>query len=123
MLSADEIINLKARITSELTRRNVDGSLNSYISSDYNFTNTPDTDQPLYQEQGKKIIEQVTVIKDVGDLHFRDIDDYTPIPESFNYDDLNSAISSMEKETESSTTCRGACTGMCAGSCSSSCSG
>ena len=55
MLSADEIINLKAKVATELARRNFNGSLVQYISSDYDFEHIPEKDKPLLWNKGKSL--------------------------------------------------------------------
>ena len=125
MLSADEIINLKAKVATELARRNFNGSLVQYVSSDYDFEHVPEKDKPLYVEQGQKFMEQLLQVQDIGDLNFKDIKTDDVVPESLNFNEINNTISKWEQETEtqSSSSCRGACSGLCYGACSSGCSG
>ena len=82
MLSADEILNLKARINTELTRRSYNGSLTDYVDNDYDFLNIPEADNPIFLEQGQKISEQLLQINDIGNLHFHDMQAQDKIPNS-----------------------------------------
>ena len=121
MLTADEIINLKAKVLAELTRRVHNGSLIQYTGPDYEFSTTPTKNKPVYAEQGEKFIKQLLQINDVGNLYFNDMARQQPIPSSFNYNEINAAISKWESDTteQSGTSCRGGCSGLCYGACSS----
>ena len=112
MLSADEILNLKARIDTELVRRSYNGSLSNYANSDYNFEINPSSNNPIYMEQGQKIMEQILQINDIGDLYYEDMKPNTMIPNSFDYEPIDKVLAKYEKETlsQNSTSCRGACT-------------
>ena len=121
-MKANEINTLKQNIKKEFSRRNGYGSLQQYAGSAYDFSTTPVDGKPILEEHGKKTIDVLLAVKDVGDLHF--VKQGEPIPSSFN-NDLNTYVQSLSTEsmTNSKSSCRGACTGLCLGTCYTTCSG
>ena len=121
-MKASEITALKAKIKAECARRNGYGSLTSYAASNYDFSVAPTDGQVMLEEHGKKTIDILLAVKDVGDLHFVKKDEI--VPASFTTD-LSAYVDKLATEPSTSTTssCRGACTGLCLGTCHSACDG
>lgn len=121
-VKAEEINTLKSKIKTEFNRRNGYGSLVNYTSSDYDFTVTPTAGGTILEEHGKKTVDILLAVKDVGDLHFTIAGE--TIPTSFN-NQLNAYVDSLaaEPSTNGTSSCRGACTGLCLGTCHTSCNG
>src|SRR5574344_2197460 len=102
MLTTSEFIALKAQIKAEMLRRNSYGSLAAYGGSDYDFTNTPTSGNPIYTEQGQKIVDLALLIKDIdgmanvkkGDVIPRGIDNLADIFSTYATESMYSSTSS-----------------------------
>lgn len=122
MLSSAEIKDLKAKIKVEMQRRSGNGSLVSYATSEWDFSQIPDKNTPILTEHGKKTIEPILAIKPINGLEI-------PIkgkniPKSFDKELITTVNSySSESTTASTSSCAGACSGLCVGQCYSGCSG
>lgn len=56
MITAEELITLKAKVKAEMARRNGYGSLEKFAGTDYDFTVTPKSGETILAEHGKKVI-------------------------------------------------------------------
>lgn len=124
-MTAQQAIDLKAKLKAELLRRNGHGSVSTYGGSSYNFTTTPAKGQQVKLEHGQKTVDLFLKIKDYGNLMLSQKS--FPIPSDFTDEliaevDKLAAESKTGKSTEVSS-CRGACTGLCVGSCHGNCNG
>lgn len=122
MLTAEELIALKSKVEAEMKRRCYYGSLAAF--ADVKFEHAPIRGQPVYAEQGKKVIEPLLQIQDRGDLNIDGLKEGERIPSFFDAN-LSDYVDELAKETVngSSSSCRGACTGLCVGTCGNGCSG
>lgn len=124
-MTAEQVIELKEKLKSELARRNGLGSVEQYASKEYDFNQIPKEGQPITADQGKKIIDLLLQICDYKDLRYVVRGD--TIPEAFDTEllDLVDKLSKEEMtgELDEQSSCRGMCTGLCAGSCIKSCNG
>lgn len=122
-MTASQIVALKAAVKAEMLRRKYTGSVTAYGSSEYDFTTPPVTGTQVLTEHGVKIINPILAIKDVPGLEPAIEGD--PIPESFNYNNLNTIIQNLAKEPVygGTSTCKASCTGLCKGGCDSTCAG
>lgn len=121
-MNANEVNVLKAKLKAECQRRNHNGSLAQYASSEYDFTNVPVAGAAILEEHGKKTVDILLQVKDKNDLQFVTKDN--TIPSGFGTDLLAYVDQLASEATEGSvSSCRGGCTGLCLGACSSGCSG
>ena len=122
MLTAEELVALKAKVKAEMARRSGNGSIAHLSGAEWDFENKPMKDGLILAEHGKKVIEPLLHVADHGDLKF--VQQGEGIPDSFSKE-LNSWVDSLANEpTEGSqSSCRSQCTGLCAGTCSTACSG
>ena len=67
-MTAAQLVELKARIKSEMQRRKYSGSLERYGDDTYDFTTVPDAGDIITAEQGQKTINLLLKINDIGDL-------------------------------------------------------
>lgn len=81
------------------------------------------TDDVIRALNGSPIINTLINIGDFKDL--RTVNEYDPIPQAFDIDEIKSILTQLESEPYDSayTSCRSACTGLCINNCTSSCSG
>ena len=68
MMTAAQIISLKAEVKAEVLRRQYTGSVASYGGSGYDFTINPTAGNPILIEHGNKIIQPLLAIKDISGL-------------------------------------------------------
>ena len=124
MLTAEELIALKAKVKAEMQRRCYYGSLTKFAGSAYDFTETPVKGGKIRAEQGLKVIEPLLQICDKGYLNIDRAVKGGKIPNAFDTE-LSTWVDTLAKEeiTGDSTSCRGACTGLCMGTCSTTCTG
>jgi hypothetical protein len=124
-MTAEQVIELKAKLKAELARRNGLGSVAEFASEQYEFNEVPQAGKPITADQGKKIIDLLLQICDYKDL--RCVVKGDTLPEAFDaelldlVDKLSQEQSTGEITEESS--CRGLCTGLCVGSCINNCNG
>lgn len=124
-MTAEQVIELKAKLKAELARRCGNGSVAEFASEQYDFSNVPKSGEPITVEQGQKTVDLLLKIMDYGDL--KQVTKGDTLPDSFDAEliDLVDRLSKEEftgEETEQSS-CRGACTGLCVGSCVGLCNG
>lgn len=125
MITAEKVIELKAKIKAEMSRRNGHGSLEKYADSSYNFTITPVKGELIKAEHGQKTVDLLLKIEDYGDLTLSK--QHSKIPSSFT-EELITEVDRLSKETKTGlstekSSCRGDCTGLCVASCISQCNG
>ena len=125
MITAEKVIELKAKIKAEMLRRNGHGSLESYGGSSYDFTITPVKGELVKAEHGQKTVDLLLKIEDYGDLTLSK--QHSKIPSSFT-EELLTEIDRLAGETKTGlstekSSCRGDCTGLCVGSCIGKCNG
>ena len=125
MITAEKVIELKAKIKAEMLRRNGHGSLEKYAGSSYDFTITPVKGELIKAEHGQKTVDLLLKIEDYGDLTLSE--QYSKIPSSFT-EELLTEIDRLASETKTGlltekSSCRGDCTGLCVGSCIGQCNG
>lgn len=125
MITAKQVIELKAKIKEEMLRRNGHGSLVTYGDSQYDFTINPVANELIMLEHGQKTIDLLLKIEDYGDLTLSKKDSL--IPSSFT-DELITEIDRLASESKTGlnteiSSCRGDCTGLCVASCIGLCNG
>lgn len=128
MVIHEDIISLKAKVKAEMTRRSLNGSdkswgsLETYGTDEYDFSEVPSSGSRILLEHGQKTVNILYGVKD--------IDNVSPVveggiipPDKVN--SLKSYVDSLQTETVegSASSCRGACTGLCLGSCIGGCNG
>ena len=85
MMTADELLKLKAAIKAEMLRRNAPiGGLDAYGSSSYDFSSTPVSGGVVKADIGKKTVDLLLKIQDHGDLV--NTEQGAAIPQSFTAD-------------------------------------
>ena len=125
MITAEQVIELKAKIKAEMLRRNGHGSLATYGDSTYDFTTNPVIGELIKAEHGQKTVDLLLKIEDYGDLTLSEQD--SVIPSSFS-EELITEIERLANETKTGldteiSSCRGDCTGLCVASCIGFCNG
>lgn len=129
MLTVEQIIEIKEKLKTEMTRRGLNGSTSSFGSlkefggEDYDFVKTPTKDSKINQEYGEKTINLLYHITDNEVCNY--VLDEGEIPSDVAFQSLSSYIDSLSEEAieDTYTSCRGACTGLCFGSCIGMCNG
>jgi hypothetical protein len=124
-MTAEQVIELKAKLKAELARRSGLGSVAEFASDEYDFTEVPQAGRAITADQGKKIIDLLLQICDYKDLRYVVKGD--TLPEAFDAELLD-LVDKLSKEqiTGDSTevsSCNGLCTGLCVGSCINTCNG
>lgn len=125
MITAEKVIELKAKIKAEMLRRDGHGSLATYGDSTYDFTTNPVIGELIKAEHGQKTVDLLLKIEDYGDLTLSD--QHSVIPSSFT-EELLAEVDRLARETKTgldteTSSCRGDCTGLCVGSCIGQCNG
>lgn len=128
-MSAEEIIQLKARVKAELLRRNGYNNISSYGGSDYDYQVQPGAGNPLRYEHISKIIEPLnavnsdTVAQIYGDIEQgqrpKALDGTTG-------DTINSFLTALEGDRKTyygTNHCKGQCSGLCVSRCTGGCTG
>ena len=121
MLSAKDINTLKAKIKSELLRRDGNGSLAVFAGSDYDFNLVPEAGSPVMAEHGQKTIDLILKIAPVNGL--KEVKKGDPIPDGFDTE-LIAHVDRLAAETKrygAKSSCVGACSGLCISACVSAC--
>ena len=118
-ISAQDFIDLKARIKAEMNRRNLTDSMTSYAGEAYDYSIQPVSGGKILVEHINKIVEPLNAIKpsnfvkqSIGDQikAIEAIDTQLTIHENF-------PLSGTE------TDCNAGCSGLCAGACGGNCTG
>lgn len=125
MITAEKVIELKAKIKAEMLRRDGHGSLASYGDSNYDFITNPVIGELIKAEHGQKTVDLLLKIEDYGDLTLSNQN--SVIPSSFT-EELLTEVDRLAGETKTgldteTSSCRGDCTGLCVGSCIGQCNG
>ena len=115
---ASDFINLKARVKTEMNRRNRTNSLASYAGTSYDYTTAPAAGGKLLAEHIEKIIVPINAIKSTG---FAAQQDGLTI-KALNTVDAQLSAHSNYPIRGSGTDCTSGCSGLCSG-CSGTCSG
>ena len=128
-MSAEEIIQLKARVKAELLRRNGYSNISGYGGTAYDYQVQPGSGNPLRYEHISKIIEPLnavnsdTVAQIYGDIEQgqrpKALDGTTG-------DTINSFLTALEgdRKTYNGTNhCKGQCSGLCVSGCTGNCTG
>lgn len=134
MLKSEEINAIKKKIKDEMNRRCLAGldqgssptdfgSLRSFGSETYDFTQIPAKNGKILREQGEKTINVLYEIKDLENLDY--VKKESQIPYDGDFLALNEYLDrlSIESIEGTDTSCRGACSGLCSGSCINGCNG
>lgn len=122
-VTAEQVNIIKSRLRNEMQRRRSYGSLEEYGKSKYDFSLIPVVDNNITTDQGKKVINPLLEVCDIGDLIKVVMDDL--IPYTFDNEDLTNFINQLvlEPMNGESSSCRSACSGLCVGTCGNECSG
>ncbi len=136
-MTLEDAKNLLKRIKKEIYRRSgMDEEGNPLLDENLRHFNLPILDAPddslfdigytddvIRALNGSPIINTLINIGDFKDL--RTVNEYDPIPQAFDINEIESILTQLESEPYDSayTSCRSACTGLCMNNCTSSCSG
>ena len=117
--TAQDFIDLKARVKAEMKRRKGTTSLTAYAGTTYDYTTTPAQDSKILEEH----IDKLTV--PMSKVNFTQIGDQAQGDLVKNMTTLNATLTSYEgaKETSSTYYCKQACAGLCSSGCYTTCSG
>ncbi len=123
MMTASQIVSLKAEVKAEMQRRHYTGSVASYGGASYDFTVTPAAGQPILTEHGNKIIQPLLAVKAISGLAAAV--QGNPIPAAFDYSGLHTVVTNLAAEAiyGSGSSCDASCTGLCEGGCANTCVG
>ena len=121
MLTASEIIAIKAKVKAEMQRRCGTGSMTSYAGSSWDFSTTPTSGGKILTEHGHKVIAPLIAVKSQGNL--TDAQQGAKMPSDFNNSKLNNIVDGYASEatTTSSSSCQASCSGLCTTGCYSGC--
>lgn len=116
--TAQEFIDLKARVKAEMQRRRGVGSLAAYAGSEYDFTVTPTSGGPTLTEHGYKIWFPMEQINDTGVNQ--------PIKNGplEKFDSLETLLATAESQpmgVPNNSSCMASCSGLCQSSCTGGC--
>lgn len=128
-MSAEEIIQLKARVKAELLRRDGYNNISGYGETAYDYQVQPGAGNPLRYEHISKIIEPLnavnsdTVAQIYGDIEQgqrpKALDGTTG-------DTINSFLTALEGDRKiynGTNHCKGQCSGLCVSGCTGNCTG
>lgn len=128
-MSAEEIIQLKARVKAELLRRNGYNNISSYGGGAYDYQVQPGAGNPLRYEHISKIIEPLNAVNSdtVGQI-YGDIEQgqRPKALDGTTGDTINSFLTALEgdRKTYNGTNhCKGQCSGLCVSGCTGNCTG
>ncbi len=121
MMTASQLVSLKAAVKAEMQRRRYTGSVASYGGTSYDFTMTPAAGQPVLTEHGSKIIQPLLAVKAISGLAAAV--QGQPIPTAFDYSGLHTIVTNLAAEAiyGSNSSCDASCTGLCEGGCANTC--
>ena len=117
--TAQDFINLKARVKAEMTRRKGTGSLTSYAGTSYDYTTAPVAGGNILEEYIDKLITPLSKIS------FSDIADQSKGDTVKAMNTLDAKLSTYESAGVSGSGhyCNSSCSGMCSTGCYSGCTG
>jgi hypothetical protein len=121
MMTAAQVVALKAKVKAEMARRSGTGSLASYATTTWDFTKTPTAGGMVLAEHGKKVIEPLLAVKPYGKL--KPVVQNDLIPGDFDNANLTTIVNNLaaESTTSGSSSCSASCSGLCKGGCYTSC--
>ena len=128
LLSSEDVINLKAKIKAELSRRNQNTDISSYGGPSYDFSSNPDSGDLTSYEYIDKIltplraVNEDTVFSIYGPIY---IGSPTKALGSETGDSINAFVTSLQGDTFSkggTHHCKASCSGMCSTTCQGNCS-
>lgn len=125
-----DIMEIKALVKAEMSRRNAGGigygDLSSFATDDYDYNTSPTTGEGISHEHYEKLMDPLLNVNDFrrnNELYSknsqRGISTYEEAKTYVNT--LKSIAANVASPSESG--CRGACSGLCAGSCAGQCIG
>lgn len=118
MQISSEYIRIKNRLKQEIARRDGFGSMASYGTASWDYSNNPNLNSPIMGEYIKKLINPILYIKDINDPKTRMTN--SPVPDLGEIEEIIANLETEDRYSESSS-CRGACTGLCSKSCTGAC--
>ena len=117
---AQEMIDLKARVKTEMQRRKGNGSLVAYAGTDYDYTVDPAAGGQMLTEHVNKIVVPMNAITASG-MTEQAVGDQAMAMDGI---DAKLTVYVAEPAQKNGTSsCSGACSGLCVSSCYSSCGG
>lgn len=119
-VAPDDYISIKAKVKTEMARRNGTGSVSKYAGSSYDYTVIPTTEDEIALEH----IEKIKVPLDAVNSITNPIKDNVIVKELATTDAHLTVLSSIAvTASQANSGCAASCTGLCTSGCKSGCSG
>lgn len=123
MMTASQLVTLKASVEKEMKRRCYNGSMERYAGSSYAFQTAPAAGSVIQAQQGNAVIQPLNAVNPISGLSTAATGEV--IPAEFDNDNLTKVVNDLSSMTTTTTSpgCAASCSGLCHTQCSTSCSG
>jgi hypothetical protein len=123
MMTANQLVTLKASVDKEMKRRCYNGSMTVYAGSNYAFQATPAAGGIIKAQQGNAVIQPLNAVSPIDGLPAAE--QGATIPQQFDNDNLTKVVNDLSNMTTTTTSpgCAASCSGLCHTQCSTTCSG
>jgi len=123
MMTASQLVTLKANVDKEMKRRCYNGSMTAYAGSSYAFQTAPAAGSVIQAQQGNAVIQPLNAVNPISGLSTAAAGEV--IPAEFDNDNLTKVVNDLSSMTTTTASpgCAASCSGLCHTQCSTSCSG
>ena len=123
MITASQLVTLKANVDKEMKRRCYNGSMTAYAGSSYAFQTAPAAGSVIQAQQGNAVIQPLNAVNPISGLSTAAAGEV--IPAEFDNDNLTKVVNDLSSMTTTTASpgCAASCSGLCHTQCSTSCSG
>ena len=123
MMTANQLVTLKASVNKEMKRRCYNGSMIAYAGRNYAFQTTPAAGEIIQAQQGNAVIQPLSAVNPISGLPTAAVGEV--IPTAFDNDKLTKVVNDLSNLTTTTPNpgCAASCSGLCHTQCSTSCSG
>ena len=123
MMTANQLVTLKASVDKEMKRRCYNGSMTAYAGSNYAFQTTPAAGEIIQAQQGNAVIQPLNAVSPIDGLPAAE--QGATIPQQFDNDNLTKVVNDLSSMTTTTASpgCAASCSGLCHTQCSTSCTG
>jgi len=123
MMTANQLVTLKASVDKEMKRRCYNGSMTVYAGSNYAFQTAPAAGSVIQAQQGNAVIQPLNAVNSISGLPTAVVGEV--VPAGFDNDNLTKVVNDLSSMTTTTSNpgCAASCSGLCHTQCSTSCSG
>ena len=121
MLTAAQVMTLKAKIKAEMLRRSAHGSVAAYGGANYDFTKNPEPEAVIQAEHGQKTVDLLLQIAPHNGLV--PVESEQTIQPEFDAELLSYVDTLAAQNMTGASSCAAACTGLCVSTCTTACQG